>query len=761
VIAQLWHRCCMRLGIGMEALLSENDRLRRELEELRRSKDPSNASRNVQPLNSITAGDGSQQRRGNDDGGGSSSSTQQVQLQRRGYGRSFSIRSWTGERNEQQELGKAGALALPHSEVSTQSVVVGDSMAKPAQEHIEANAMAKLPAWLPQRWDGSCEIHRLLMEVTSEVKAADGLNDAAHTLFGQAFTHHLSQKDRAHLGFSATLPLFFAALQHGRGGVSVNESSPHGGRGRLVVRSGGAHCLDAIGCCTALLQRLQAAARFGDKPPDNRPQGVGRWDYVRDLCAQAGASLDMARLTYVKHRHGQRQGVAKDSSRSSTAAAIADEQETKELARKLHQLQAGPCAVSKEFDAALCRAGAYLRAVQIDMERWRDEADRLASKVALRPSSGLATQRATPKNDTLAPLDQLTDETTGDVCSEHEGNVLLPIADSDTSQAMTPADGNAVESSGGDYTAGKQSLEAQVLSEVEEEELPAGINSEGVVDELIVPTFGQFLERQLMPLYIRDIPFRFLRDLLEHYCGVPVDSDDEVQARKVLGCEERAHKARTKGQAARKSGTEARARSDDLDSQPATPSSQGSAPTRLASRASRIDEDDQTLGQLIQVAERKPAMRVQMANSVIEKRRTGKPAHPDVKPRFASALALRTAGGKRVNVEGSKKSSQANSRAMLPPPTPKQQSVKRGHVAATPVVSKALVVSPASEASAAKKRGKRMQVSPVQWRRHVRTEDTRPAPSPFNPSSSANFSLLDDDETPWKKKKDGKSSFEG
>lgn len=55
------------------------------------------------------------------------------------------------------------------------------------------------------------------------------------------------------------------------------------------------------------------------------------------------------------------------------------------------------------------------------------------------------------------------------------------------------------------------------------------------VDTYSVPTCGEFLTEQILPLYVLDIPFHKLKQVVEDYGGIPLDSDDEDRALKSLG----------------------------------------------------------------------------------------------------------------------------------------------------------------------------------------------------------------------------------
>ncbi|CAE8738563.1 unnamed protein product [Polarella glacialis] len=468
--------------VGRDALLDENERLRRELEELRQLK----ASVEQPPKAAVA--------------------TQSPRLQRRGYGPRFSIRSWMGERNEQLAFGGSessssgasgpgvleSASAAGSSAASSSSILVATEAA-PGLKEATARRRTEAQDWLGPRpyfstsstkaladgvngggwrWDTSCDVQRMILEAGSSL-AAGGDEGAAYLSLCQAFAAHLRRQDRVHLGFSATMPPFFALLRSG-------------------ANSGA-----ALTSCAALFRRLKAAARFGDKPPTTRPDGMTRWDFVRELCAQAGLSLDLARLAYAQRRDQRRRRTEVGTTAESSELLIG----------------------SDELQSVLARAGRHLRAAQIDIERLRDEAEILGNQQEVMHRVPL------PMVSASAPSGRSLPEGGGGAQSvEAVGDALfgsealpLPIAD------------DAAE----DLEEQPELPKATTLAA--EDGLLIGINYEGVVDELLIPNFGQFLDKQLLPLYVGDIPFAVLRDLLEHYCGLPMDSGDEQQAWKVLG----------------------------------------------------------------------------------------------------------------------------------------------------------------------------------------------------------------------------------
>lgn len=184
-----------------------------------------------------------------------------------------------------------------------------------------------------------------------------------------------------------------------------------------------------------------------------------------------------------------------------------------------------------------------------------------------------------------------------------------------------------------------------------------GVAQDGTIDQELLQTFGSFLDLQLLPLYVRDVPLEYVGETLLHYCGISLDEEDEIKARQVLGCPPR-QKTQKKHLGKQISDT----------SMPATPSSQGSAM-------------EPSLMQIVQASGQERKLRDQMSNSVVEKRRFGLLAHPDLKiPRDVATPAL---AHKRKD-------------ALDAPSTPerKKKRLAAATVGPTPRVSRALLMSP-------------------------------------------------------------------
>lgn len=138
------------------------------------------------------------------------------------------------------------------------------------------------------------------------------------------------------------------------------------------------------------------------------------------------------------------------------------------------------------------------------------------------------------------------------------------------------------------------------------ENMPIGISQDGLLDSQLLQTFGEFFDAQLLPLYVRDMPMDWFGETLLHYCGIPVDEEDEIKARQILGIP-----PRVRGNKPKQLGKQI----SDASTTPATPSS-GS---------------ELSLKQILQASTQERKLRDQMSNSVVEKRRLGLSAHPDLR----------------------------------------------------------------------------------------------------------------------------------
>lgn len=183
-------------------------------------------------------------------------------------------------------------------------------------------------------------------------------------------------------------------------------------------------------------------SQFGEQPPARRPETIARDAFVRELCSQVGLSLDLARLAFA-HRRELKAAAAKSErteETAPTASAVlqlrlqdtaeemasgtqeattpvplessaetqqeadadgqASETHSQSCASNAGSTPTGSsqnCVRSTELKAVLARAGRYMAAMQMDMERLHDEhVARTRSLQAERRAAEPASQKAEP-----------------------------------------------------------------------------------------------------------------------------------------------------------------------------------------------------------------------------------------------------------------------------------------------------------------------------------------------------------------------------
>lgn len=141
-------------------------------------------------------------------------------------------------------------------------------------------------------------------------------------------------------------------------------------------------------------------------------------------------------------------------------------------------------------------------------------------------------------------------------------------------------------------------LEAEAEASKDKADQPGG--------PVFAPSFGAFIGEELLPLYISDIPFHVLRTLIEHHTGLPLDGDDEQKAWKVRGLE-KPQRLKRAGQGAEKCASKKRPREEE--------------------QPERIKE---SLAEAFRALKPKGGIRMQMTNSVMERRRLGLKVRADV-----------------------------------------------------------------------------------------------------------------------------------
>lgn len=365
-------------------------------------------------------------------------------------------------------------------------------------------------------------------------------------------------------------------------------------------------------------------------------------------------------------------------------------------------------AVSREeIQAALTRAGRYFEAVQMDMDRLHDEAERRLEQAARSSRVDGMSQSTLDATQEAAPPASQEASSQRSLTTEHpqaDGNNPrpLPIADAEALPIVPFASAEEQASAPDDVLtpAVVPSVDSARVLTTATLATPATADGAGVPDSC-APTFGEFLEQQLLPLYVTDIPFKYLRHLTERYCGVPMDSDDEEKAWKALGGRQdgRAAPAASQRDAKAQQGRRQRRRSRSARRESVEEPAldllaiveREDQPSAIVSQSPRGQRRGSTtpaggsLGRLLVQASGKdgsacpPPLRAQMLNSIVEKRRKDRAAPRDM------ALGGKVPGRAGVSAEG-----------MPPPPAPFTPRTAASGAAApgTPLVSMALLASP-------------------------------------------------------------------
>lgn len=697
----------LRSGLDALALQEENERLRREnaklmrvrtqvdLEELKAIREENDKlwRRNVELEKSSV---------GAAEGGGDQRSNDQSTLEPRGYGTQFDIHLWEVERRSQkggasQDASQEGAIALVPTDPSA-------SQMQPRSEDVQAEPA--MPRAVGAQLDSAVQpwiFHHTLASARSQSLGStsrappclehiqrdivNGNQDEVTRKLTDDFRKHLEDLERPHLAFSALMPSLFGMLCRAD---------------QLTSATGISGCRYAQ--CVSIIRHLIQTCPFGEKPPKRRPETMARDTFVRELCAQVGLSLDLARLAFA---HRQELGSWNSSSQleeepapeatslehlplqDSPPEAGEDMQKAKAKAKANAKTKAkgkrkaaeaglevlesqpskrsaahgastssartGVCVEKPEVKAALARAGRYMAAVQMDMERLHDEhvsrqrksgselggseqgdeetegaRDAVADQAAAAPlaiTNGMDTSAAALNEDEEKD-EEVLQETPG-VRKKTEVRSLVAAASSDPVVDESSAPSSATQAMPLDT--------ATVLSDPD--------------DALAMPPFGKFLGDQLLPLYVGDVPFETLKHLADQYCGFPLDSDDEERAWKVLG-------RKVPNRKTRKSRAENKKRKSDtppsreisagdtsrVETTPAPGVSPESSESLDLSQSSeprsrtlmrRASSGEVPIAELRQAIEKKPSMdppkmRAQMLTSVVEKRRTDHRAPADM-----------------------------------------------------------------------------------------------------------------------------------
>lgn len=433
----------------------------------------------------------------------STPSTERV-LKPRASGKPFDIRGWVAERQFSKESLQKGVekcdSLVPVGDVaecaSQASVPEAEVTASQPEEECSSRAIT----WIPQpslmgsgRWSRPefTKVKECFTSVVSEL--VSGTTDAAKESFRLHHHQFLQDETQPYLGFSAMIPLLFRTV----GGFSLSDAI-----------AGGEACDkvdEAFERCADLIRHLISTSRFGGKPPPRQPDDMPRPLFVRELCAQAGLSLDLARLGHV-----QRQSHAKPDLDGDPLP----------VAREL-------CVSNRDLKNSFSRAGRYLQSVQMDMERLRDERVVADERVAAEKSAAARVPAAPVPQPTIDVHDTVpADGTTGTVCEAADSSVPLPLQDAEDMQTLEQLVGLTVVPSVPSATS------TAATPTVETGGTPA---TDPVQNILMSPSFGKFVDHQLFPLYVADIPFAAIKNMMEYYCGTPLNSDHEDAAWKSIG----------------------------------------------------------------------------------------------------------------------------------------------------------------------------------------------------------------------------------
>lgn len=336
-----------------ESIVAERDALKLEVEDLRRK---------MKALSETSTREEQ----------GSARSSANANVSNRGLaprrGAQFDILRWSKERNPEFTTPSATAKMQLQEDHDMQVVEFDDSSNRLARSLSNASdqlvpssqeddALSVLPGSQGGVEDGIALFYEanpqvaLTMcedvdpEVQWLVKALEpGLGkgrDALAAVIEDAFAAFLSDRSRAHLSFSSSL---FKLARSGH----LYENLDRGSDSKELLEF--------------LVRHLISEARYKDEPPHLRPEEdfpvENRWNYVRELATQLGLSLDLTCLICQRHE-----------------ARFAPD---KTLPKEGSQLK----------EDALARAERYLHALQIDIDRQRDEADERALKENSCPVDG-------------------------------------------------------------------------------------------------------------------------------------------------------------------------------------------------------------------------------------------------------------------------------------------------------------------------------------------------------------------------------------
>jgi len=481
----------------------------------------------------------------------------------------FSIHDWTGQRRERNiEVGSRVPIEHPTTQIVEQAG--SDNAAE------TGNAGLLVPSTEVAIFlNGNLAVKKLLSTALQHMEDGTG-ETAATTAFNQAFNLHLQNTDCPYLGFSASVHQLL--VQNG----GALQTPVQGTSSVLAADTGASSSEKRLALSATLIRQLIDKSAFGPQPPDRRPAGMNRVEYVRELCAQAGLSLDLIRLAMMHKQERLASKTARSQAGDSPASQHKLRSGGKESSnprtpsRSRSRGCRGKAPVSaREAQLALKRAEKYLVEVQMDLERIHDEAEERAEEA----------RRSR---------------------TEEPGNSVVDAE----------CEPQGLETSSLGATNLESNIQAEQASEEVEKSGPENPESAKLCapELLVTPTWGQFINQQLLPLYIVDLPFSWLKHLLDKTCGVPMDSDDEEQAWRTLGLPMPENPKHTK-QSVKKTKKRKHVETD-------IPAKQENAGAIVVSGPRPVATPSQTGGALLQVPTivcPKP-LRAQMSTSVVENR---------------------------------------------------------------------------------------------------------------------------------------------
>lgn len=510
-------------------------------------------------------------------------------LKLRAPAQQFKISTWDNERKESRAKTSQGGEVVPRSEtVSPEAIVPVPDATKSVLSGRRKSAWIAQPGFAISCPRSSAP-DALLVGMKEELATAKFEIVSDH--IGDIFEHHLRNYQHPHLAFSAAMvslhSIFLERLRLEHAGSHGSESPGDEIDDACFLR------------CAELVRHFICKSRFSERPPPRRPSDIERASYVRELCMQAGLSLDLVRLGYAhensrKHRNPPVTNLTNSAEVESTGTSSSSE------GCKKYET----CVRREEMQTHLGRAGRYLAAVQMDMDRYRDE---------------FRVQRAETSEQSFPLLDSVPSSASDAVKSSH---ALVPLEDLHTS---VPQDAHSVQQKNvrgvGEAQLSRMNSAESTLSERDSladtsmDLVSSDVGSSmevGLRNPLLVPSFGEFLELQVLPLYVVDVPFHRLKALTETYCGISLDSDDEQDAWDAVGLTR---------PLVNKTARKKRRQTSSANSSLTPASEQPPAHAKLTDLSDLMGKSKAKLAV--------PVMRAQMLTSIVEKRRKNMRAFRD------------------------------------------------------------------------------------------------------------------------------------